>query len=197
MSVPYVLPTEPHPATISATLLGEPRLLLVIGPLPPSTPTPSTAVNRYASTRGLSARQTVVLRRYLEGWHDKKIAAQCGCGEATIYEHWRRMARKCGLRLKSEVVADFHAFLGGAEPDLLRERDSRDELAVLREENARLRLELEETQRRLRDATALRAMRTVALARSAPVVRERGPGVRSGFGEGLANEQHVEAMPIR
>ena len=35
------------------------------------------------------------------------------CAEATVHEHWRRMARKAGGTLRSDVIADFHRFLAG------------------------------------------------------------------------------------
>lgn len=68
----------------------------------------------YATYRGLSPQQLVVLKLYLEGKNDKEIAAIRGCSVATVYEHWRRMARKLDATLKSDVVADFHRFLSGA-----------------------------------------------------------------------------------
>jgi DNA-binding CsgD family transcriptional regulator len=65
----------------------------------------------YAARRALSARQRQILALYLEGKADKEIAAICGCAEATVYEHWRRMARKAGGRIKSDGISDFHGFL--------------------------------------------------------------------------------------
>lgn len=50
------------------------------------------------NSRGLSAAQQGVLLRYLEGMNNKEIAAASGCTESTIYEHWRRMARKANTR---------------------------------------------------------------------------------------------------
>src|SRR5262249_53702870 len=97
--------------TIFATVAACARLLIVTRSVLPGAETLSRAVSDYASGRGLSERQTIVLARYLEGWNDKRIAESCRCTQATVYEHWRRMARKCGSRLKSEVVADFHSFL--------------------------------------------------------------------------------------
>ncbi len=67
----------------------------------------------YAAHRGISDQQLVVLRLYLEGKNDKEIADICSCSGATVYEHWRRMAKKSGGSLKGEVIADFHRFLGG------------------------------------------------------------------------------------
>jgi DNA-binding CsgD family transcriptional regulator len=68
----------------------------------------------YADHRGISGQQLVVLRLYLEGKNDKEIADMCNCSGGTVYEHWRRMAKKSGGSLKSDVIADFHRFLGGA-----------------------------------------------------------------------------------
>jgi DNA-binding CsgD family transcriptional regulator len=68
----------------------------------------------YADHRGISGQQLVVLKFYLEGKNDKEIADFCQCSGGTVYEHWRRMAKKCGGSLKSDVIADFHRFLGGA-----------------------------------------------------------------------------------
>ena len=55
----------------------------------------------------------LILREYLNGKNDKEIALSCRCSEATIYEHWRRMARKAGGSQKGDVIADFHRFLAG------------------------------------------------------------------------------------
>jgi DNA-binding CsgD family transcriptional regulator len=67
----------------------------------------------YAALRGIGGQQFVVLKFYLEGMNDKEIADVCQCSGATVYEHWRRMAKKAGGSLKSDVIADFHRFLGG------------------------------------------------------------------------------------
>ncbi len=72
------------------------------------------AFGAYCSQRELSPRQERVLALYLRGNNDKEIAALSGCSESTIYEHWRRMARKADGYHKSDVVADFHRFLAGA-----------------------------------------------------------------------------------
>ncbi len=69
------------------------------------------ALRRYASHRRLSPRQVRILFEYMRGRNDKQIALDLGCMESTVYEHWRRMAQKCGAQLKSGVVADFHAFV--------------------------------------------------------------------------------------
>jgi DNA-binding NarL/FixJ family response regulator len=65
----------------------------------------------YGAHRGLSAQQELILRLYFSGAVDKEIAAACGCAHATVYEHWRRMARKAGGTGKQDVIADFHRFL--------------------------------------------------------------------------------------
>jgi DNA-binding CsgD family transcriptional regulator len=69
------------------------------------------AVSAYAALRQLSARQRQILTLYLRGKGDKEIADVCGCGEATVYEHWRRMARKASGHHKGDAISDFHAFL--------------------------------------------------------------------------------------
>ena len=68
-------------------------------------------VNTYAADRVLSKQQRLVLRHYLDGRNDKEIAQLCGCSEATVYEHWRRMAKKVGGSNKGDAIADFHRFL--------------------------------------------------------------------------------------
>jgi DNA-binding NarL/FixJ family response regulator len=67
----------------------------------------------FCTRRALSVQQQRVLDLYLKGKCDKEIAEICRCAEATIHEHWRRMARKVGGTLKSDVIGDFHRFLGG------------------------------------------------------------------------------------
>jgi DNA-binding CsgD family transcriptional regulator len=73
-------------------------------------------VTDYASYRGLSPRQARILFESVRGRHDKEIALELGCMGSTVYEHWRRMAQKCGLHLKSEVIADFHTFAWSEAP---------------------------------------------------------------------------------
>ena len=65
----------------------------------------------YSSARGLSPQQRLILRLHLAGNNDKEIACTCSCSEATVYEHWRRMARKAGGMHKGCVINDFHKFL--------------------------------------------------------------------------------------
>jgi DNA-binding NarL/FixJ family response regulator len=65
----------------------------------------------YSSERGLSPQQRLILGLHLTGNNDKEIASSCSCSEATVYEHWRRMARKAGGLHKSCVINDFHKFL--------------------------------------------------------------------------------------
>jgi DNA-binding NarL/FixJ family response regulator len=81
-------------------------------------PSPRKGVGRldalleaYASERGLSRQQRLILRLHLAGNNDKEIASSCSCSEATVYEHWRRMARKAGGMHKGCVITDFHKFL--------------------------------------------------------------------------------------
>ncbi len=71
----------------------------------------ASALDAYALRRSLSAQQRAILRLYIAGNNDKTIATLCGCSVATVYEHWRRMARKAGAAHKADVVADFHRFL--------------------------------------------------------------------------------------
>jgi DNA-binding NarL/FixJ family response regulator len=68
-------------------------------------------VEAYAVDRVLSKQQRMILRFYLDGRNDKEIAGLCGCSEATVYEHWRRMARKVGGAQKGDAIADFHRYL--------------------------------------------------------------------------------------
>lgn len=65
----------------------------------------------YSAVRGLSPQQRFILRLHLAGNNDKEIASTCSCSEATVYEHWRRMARKAGGMHKACVINDFHKFL--------------------------------------------------------------------------------------
>jgi DNA-binding NarL/FixJ family response regulator len=68
-------------------------------------------LDTYALSRRLSRQQRRILDLYLRGKSDKEIAAICQCSEATVYEHWRRMARKAGGGLKSHLIGDFHRYL--------------------------------------------------------------------------------------
>jgi DNA-binding CsgD family transcriptional regulator len=65
----------------------------------------------FSSHRRLSPRQRLILELHLSGQNDKEIAVALGCEVTTVYEHWRRMARKSGGTGKAEVVADFHRYL--------------------------------------------------------------------------------------
>jgi DNA-binding NarL/FixJ family response regulator len=104
------------------------RLSLGSPPASPSTPwlrvsaaegsvrTPSATnlesmFRSYSVDRVLSKQQRMILRLYLDGKNDKEIALVCRCSEATVYEHWRRMARKAGGSHKGDVISDFHRFL--------------------------------------------------------------------------------------
>lgn len=73
------------------------------------------SLDGYCSLRSLSRRQKQVLELYLVGNNDKEIAEAFRCSGATVYEHWRRMARKANGACKSDVVTDFHRFLAGSE----------------------------------------------------------------------------------
>jgi DNA-binding NarL/FixJ family response regulator len=78
---------------------------------PPSEPSFERLVAAYATSRRLSKQQALILDLYLNGKSDKEIAELCACSGATVYEHWRRMARKSGGRQKSDIIADFHRYL--------------------------------------------------------------------------------------
>jgi DNA-binding NarL/FixJ family response regulator len=84
---------------------------------PPEAHAPATdfenLVASYAASRRLSKQQARILDHYLSGKSDKEIAGLCACSGATVYEHWRRMARKSGGRQKSDLIADFHRYLRG------------------------------------------------------------------------------------
>jgi DNA-binding CsgD family transcriptional regulator len=68
-------------------------------------------LNDYCVARSLSVRQRQVLELYLIGNNDKEIASSFNCSATTVYEHWRRMAKKASGAHKSDVVNDFHRFL--------------------------------------------------------------------------------------
>jgi DNA-binding CsgD family transcriptional regulator len=70
-----------------------------------------SVVAAYATSRRLSKQQALILDHYLTGKTDKEIAELCACSGATVYEHWRRMARKSGGRQKGDLIADFHRYL--------------------------------------------------------------------------------------
>ena len=72
------------------------------------------SLDGYCSLRSLSRRQKQVLELYLGGNNDKEIAETFRCSGATVYEHWRRMARKANGACKSDVVTDFHRYLAEA-----------------------------------------------------------------------------------
>jgi DNA-binding NarL/FixJ family response regulator len=81
-------------------------------------PSFDSLVAAYAASRRLSKQQALILDFYLNGKTDKEIAELCACSGATVYEHWRRMAKKSCGRQKSDVIADFHRYLrqGPAPP---------------------------------------------------------------------------------
>jgi DNA-binding CsgD family transcriptional regulator len=85
------------------------------------------SLNDYCSTRLLSPRQRQVLEMYLIGNNDKEIASSFKCSATTVYEHWRRMAKKAKGMCKSDVVNDFHRFLAArsdaVNPSLLASPD--------------------------------------------------------------------------
>jgi DNA-binding NarL/FixJ family response regulator len=95
--------------SLGATAPWSPRALAASRP--PLGAGREVLVNAYAVNRVLSKQQRIVLRLYLDGRNDKEIAKLCGCSEATVYEHWRRMAKKVGGSNKGDAIADFHRFL--------------------------------------------------------------------------------------
>lgn len=101
---------------VSAMALTGLALRIALGPDVRWAPRPPGArlealIDAYTSDRVLSNQQQTILRHYLEGRNDKEIAELCGCSAATVYEHWRRMARKVGGAHKGDAIADFHRFL--------------------------------------------------------------------------------------
>lgn len=104
-----------HPFVLSTLALD-----LATEPAPGAAGTTATdfenMVASYAASRRLSKQQALILDLYLSGKSDKEIAELCACSGATVYEHWRRMARKSGGRQKSDLIADFHRYLRGAPP---------------------------------------------------------------------------------
>jgi DNA-binding NarL/FixJ family response regulator len=110
------------PKPITATALAElaQSLTQQTEPCPPSTVRSYTradeltpALHSYSGLRALSGQQRLILGLYLGGSNDKAIAERCGCSEATVYEHWRRMAKKAGGTHKADAINDFHRFLAG------------------------------------------------------------------------------------
>jgi len=81
-------------------------------PAAPRTSHLESIFSSYSVDRVLSKQQRMILRMYLDGMSDKEIAQVCRCSEATVYEHWRRMAKKAGGAHKGDVISDFHRFLG-------------------------------------------------------------------------------------
>src|SRR4051812_34485513 len=77
------------------------------------------SLNDYCAMRSLSGRQRQVLEAYLVGNNDKEIASSFNCSATTVYEHWRRMARKASGQHKSDVVNDFHRFLAATRPEVV------------------------------------------------------------------------------
>ena len=80
-------------------------------PAQPSTQSLDDSLNAYCAARSLSRRQRQVLELYLRGKNDKEIACSFECSATTVYEYWRRMAKKANGMHKSDVVNDFHGFL--------------------------------------------------------------------------------------
>lgn len=80
-------------------------------PAQAATPSLGDSLNAYCAARSLSRRQRQVLELYLAGKNDKEIAGSFDCSATTVYEYWRRMAKKANGMHKSDVVNDFHRFL--------------------------------------------------------------------------------------
>jgi len=104
------LSSDTGPAA-AQTLLPSPALGLPLGVVARPNPSFDNLVAAYASSRRLSKQQALILDLYLNGKSDKEIAGLCACSGATVYEHWRRMAKKSGGRQKSDLIADFHRYL--------------------------------------------------------------------------------------
>jgi DNA-binding NarL/FixJ family response regulator len=92
--------TEPCPASMVRSRFGGDDL--------------TPALHSYSGLRALSGQQRLIFGLYLGGSNDKTIAEHCGCSEATVYEHWRRMAKKAGGTHKADAINDFHRFLAGS-----------------------------------------------------------------------------------
>jgi DNA-binding CsgD family transcriptional regulator len=97
-------------------VLPSAALGLPLGALTRPTPSFDNLIAAYASSRRLSKQQSLILDLYLNGKTDKEIAELCACSGATVYEHWRRMAKKSGGRQKSDLIADFHRYLRQTPP---------------------------------------------------------------------------------
>jgi len=89
-----------------------------------TTSTLKESLNFYCEERSLSGRQRQVLEMYLIGNNDKQIASAFSCSATTVYEHWRRMARKAKGVHKSDVVNDFHRFLANRTEGVNRDLPS-------------------------------------------------------------------------
>jgi DNA-binding CsgD family transcriptional regulator len=95
-------------ASVALRLMTEPGSDVVMAKTTSALEEP---LNDYCAARSLSGRQRQVLELYLIGNNDKEIASSFNCSATTVYEHWRRMARKAKGAHKSDVVNDFHRFL--------------------------------------------------------------------------------------
>jgi DNA-binding CsgD family transcriptional regulator len=98
------------------------QLAAVAGEPPTLTTTPALGplLDIYCAMRALSRRQRQVLELYLIGNNDKEIADSFRCSSTTVYEHWRRMAKKASGAHKSDVVTDFHRFLAARSSAVTR-----------------------------------------------------------------------------
>jgi DNA-binding NarL/FixJ family response regulator len=103
-------------STASDAVLPSAPLGLPLGTLARPNPSFDNLMAAYASSRRLSKQQALILDLYLNGKSDKEIAELCACSGATVYEHWRRMAKKSGGRQKSDLIADFHRYLRQTPP---------------------------------------------------------------------------------
>lgn len=103
-------------ASVALRLMADAGAGAALGPQKPTFPL-GDSLNDYCAARSLSGRQRQVLELYLIGNNDKEIASSFNCSATTVYEHWRRMARKANGVHKSDVVTDFHRFLATTRPD--------------------------------------------------------------------------------
>lgn len=89
-------------ASVALRLMTEPGSDLV---MVKTTSALEEPLNDYCTARSLSGRQRQVLELYLIGNNDKEIASSFNCSATTVYEHWRRMARKAkGAQDRKSVV---------------------------------------------------------------------------------------------
>jgi DNA-binding NarL/FixJ family response regulator len=100
-----------NPVLLSLLALGLGSQLGATTTVAAAEPSFGSVVEAYASRRKFSKQQVLILDLYLNGHSDKEIAEMCGCSSATVYEHWRRMAKKIGGSQKQDIISNFHRHL--------------------------------------------------------------------------------------